>query len=118
MRNIVSIQPEIKQGLIYPLIFALVFSVLYPSVKALISSLNSAAKILELKSEYRIEELKEKIAIKRDDVESIIQALYSAYEKIGYHDLKRIKEALPDEDDLLINSDKKQQASVAKNKRN
>ncbi|WMB73725.1 hypothetical protein RA178_03620 [Shewanella oncorhynchi] len=107
INEVLSVQPELQQGLIYPLIFSLAFSVIYPSIKALILSFNSMAKIIELKSEYRIEELKESIAIKRDDVETIIQALNNAYEKIGYHDLKRIKEALPDENDLLINSEKK-----------
>ena len=107
INEVVYVQPGLQQGLIYPLIFSLAFSVIYPSIKALISSFNSVAKIIELKSEYRIEELKERIAIKKDDVETIIQALHNTYERIGYHDLKRIKEALPDEDELLINSAKK-----------
>lgn len=107
INEVVYVQPELQQGLIYPLIFSLAFSVIYPSIKALISSFNSVAKTIELKSEYRIEELKERIAIKKDDVDTIIQALRNTYERIGYHDLKRIKEALPDEDELLIHSEKK-----------
>lgn len=52
-------------------------------------------------------ELNEKIAIKKDDIESVIQALQDSYEKIGYHDLKRIHDALPNEEELLINSPNK-----------
>lgn len=99
--------PGIYQSLAYPLVFALVFSVVYPTLKAMISTFNISARIIELKAEYRLEVIKEKISIKRNDVESIISLIENSYEKIGYHDLKRIKEILPDEDELLINQPNK-----------
>ncbi|TXT36350.1 MAG: hypothetical protein FD135_4347 [Comamonadaceae bacterium] len=51
-----------------------------------------------------MEEWKEKISMKRNDVESLINALadLNAKDKIGYHDLKRIFDVLPKADDLEI----------------
>jgi len=96
--------PDLMTGAIYPLIFAFAFSLLYPTVKAAIGTFNTASRIMELRSEYRLEEWKERVSLKKNDIESLIESINDLYsrDKIGYHDLKRIKDALPSPDDLKI----------------
>ncbi|GAA4805755.1 hypothetical protein GCM10023307_35520 [Lysobacter hankyongensis] len=59
---------------------------------------------MELRSEYRMGEWKERVAAKQGDVESVIGALVDLAnrDKIGYHDLKRIHDVLPKPDELQI----------------
>lgn len=46
-------------GLGVPLMVAIAFSMLYPTVKALIGSLNSRARTIEIKVEANLEEIKD-----------------------------------------------------------
>ncbi|KZN52138.1 hypothetical protein N474_23575 [Pseudoalteromonas luteoviolacea CPMOR-2] len=113
VNEVVSVFPGLEQGLIYPAGFAIVFSLLYPSLKAIISTFNTYARIIELKAESRLEDIKERIGINRSDIDSIIESIYSSHEKIGYHDLKRIREALPNEEDLMIKKPNKSMQPTA-----
>lgn len=104
IEEINAVLPGVLQGLIYPLGFALAFSVLYPTLKAAIAAFNTGARIMELKSEHRLEEWKDRVAAKKSDVESVISVLVDLAnrDKIGYHDLKRIHDSLPRPEDLEI----------------
>lgn len=106
VEEIIAVSPGLTQGLLYPLIFATVFSLTYPTAKAAIATFNTKAKIMELRSEYQMEELREKISMKKNDIESVISALLelSSSDRIGYHDLKRIQDVLPKPEDLQIKS--------------
>ncbi|MFC0224993.1 hypothetical protein [Serratia aquatilis] len=108
--EIESVYPGVIHSIIYPLIFSISFSLLYPSLKAFISKINTKAKIMELENEYRVEELKGKVNIKKDIVESFIHALsentMEVYDSITYHQLKKILDALPKSEDLLIKEEK------------
>ncbi|WP_345304713.1 hypothetical protein [Lysobacter hankyongensis] len=99
-----SVFPGPTQSLFYPFVFAIAFSLLYPSLKAVIATFNTGARIMELRSEYRMGEWKERVAAKQGDVESVIGALVDLAnrDKIGYHDLKRIHDVLPKPDELQI----------------
>ena len=94
-------------GLGVPLMVAIVFSILYPTVKALIGSLNSRARMIEIKVEANLEAIKEDLrewreAKRKDRVDSLLKSLEDIVveDKLGYHDLKRIMDILPDEESL------------------
>lgn len=94
----VSVFPGFTQSLLYPAAFALGFALLYPTLKAAIATFNTQARIMDLRAEYRMEEWKERLSVKRrSDVEAIIETLMdlTSHDRIGYHDLKRIHDVLP-----------------------
>jgi len=105
--EITMVSPSIYDGIFLPAILALCFAFIYPNLKIFISMVNSAFRISEIKIEYRIIKAKRDLFEEKDPIESLIQHLSSGdyYEKIGYHSLKRLKDALPKEEDLLIKSE-------------
>jgi hypothetical protein len=104
VQEVTSVYPGVLYSLALPMLVALGFSILYPTIKALIASSTTAARILELRSEKRLEELKERLALSKHDVEHVIEQLERLYQndKLGYHELKRILDVLPDEEHLRI----------------
>lgn len=107
-------------GLGMPLIVAIAFSILYPTTKALIGSLNSRARMIEVKVEEKLEAIKEDLREKReskrrDRVESLLKSLEDivAQDKLGYHDLKRIMDILPDEEHLRARKPNKSMQATA-----
>jgi hypothetical protein len=105
--NLVYQGPE--KSLIYPLIFALGFSAIYPITKAVIGALGSMAKYIDLVSEGAIESVKQRMAYNRSrndqvTIDGVIKQLEGLYaeDRIGYHELKRILDVLPREEDLII----------------
>lgn len=106
-------------GLGVPLMIAVVFSVLYPAAKALIGALNSRARIMEISVEARLEEVKEehrewRESKRKDRVESMLKSLEEIVveDKLGYHDLNRILDILPDEEDLRAKPNKSMQPTA------
>ncbi|MGO2511783.1 hypothetical protein [Marinomonas polaris] len=94
-------------GLGVPLLAALLFSVLYPTTKAVVGVLNSRARMLEIKVEARLEQAREEFrewqeSKRQDRVDAVIKSLDDIIleDKLGYHDLKRIMDILPDEESL------------------
>jgi hypothetical protein len=104
--EIAKFLPGATQSLLYPFIFAVAFSVVYPSLRAAVATLNTTAQIWELRAELRLAEWRELLANKRSDVETVISSIneLAATDNIGYHDLKRIVDALPNPDDLKIDA--------------
>ncbi len=102
--EVALVYPGIHQSLLYPAMFALSFALLYPTLKAMIAMFNTGARIMELRVEYRMEEWKERVSLKRNDVESVIRSLaeLARTDQIGYHDLKRIYDVLPLAEHLQI----------------
>lgn len=102
--EIQKVAPKIEVLLIYPIAISVFVSIAYPTIKALVSAFNTYSRVIEIKAEYRLEEIKERLSIKQDPIETLIRSLSQGdyYEKIGYHDLKRLLEYLPDEESLLI----------------
>ncbi|MBO2650816.1 hypothetical protein [Shewanella algae] len=106
VEEVLSVTPEIEVAIGYPIAIAIAISVVYPSLRAVISTFNAYARIFEIKAEFRLENIKEQLNIKKDPIENLIKHLHEGgyYEKVGYHDLKRLMEYLPDEESLLIKS--------------
>jgi hypothetical protein len=103
------VYPGVIESLLYPLGFALTFSVCYPTVKSAIGTLTSAAKLLDLRNESRLVNERERLFVKKQNfeqvtVDSTIRQLSELIDedKLGYHDLKRILDVLPGEEDLEI----------------
>lgn len=103
--EIQSAFPDLQQGLLIPIIVSLIFSVLYPTLKSTISALNAYTKMLELKAEQRLENLRQQSKLKPIDVPQIIHAIDENYDNIGYHELLKIRRSLPHEEDLLIKNE-------------
>lgn len=105
-----SVFPGAQQAFSYPLIFALIFSLLYPTIKSYVGTLTSLAKIADLRNKSRVVNAREKLFVKQLNfeqvtVDSTIRQLTDlvSEDRLGYHDLKRILDVLPSEEDLIIN---------------
>ncbi|GAA6145441.1 hypothetical protein [Thalassolituus maritimus] len=94
----------VKTSIGYPLMIALGVSLGYPTLKAAISTFNIYARMLEIRAEDKLEILREDLNLKKDPIENLIRHIndHDYYEKIGYHDLKRLHDYLPDIESLLI----------------
>ncbi|SOC51443.1 hypothetical protein SAMN05421509_101301 [Chromohalobacter canadensis] len=107
-------------GVGVPLMVAITFSILYPVTKALIGSLNSRARMVEIKVEANLEEVREGLrewreSKRKDRVESLLKSLDGIVmeDELGYHDLKRIMDILPDEESLRAKKPNKSTQSTA-----
>lgn len=105
-----SVFPGALEAFGNPLLFALTFSLLYPTIKSWIGTLTSIAKIVDLRNESRVVNAREKLFVKQQNfeqvtVDSTISQLTDlvSEDRLGYHDLKRILDVLPSEEDLRIN---------------
>lgn len=101
--------PGAIKAFIYPILFALTFSLLYPTIKSWIGTLTSLAKIVDLRNESKVINAREKLFVKQQNfeqvtVDSTIRQLTELIneDRLGYHDLKRILDILPSEEDLRI----------------
>ncbi|NKJ68219.1 hypothetical protein EX191_10500 [Vibrio chemaguriensis] len=108
VEEVSSVVPSLEISIGYPMAIALAISLGYPTLRAMVSTFNTYSRLLEIKAEYKLEDLKESLDLKRDPIENLIKHIneHDYYEKIGYHDLKRLVDYLPDEESLLIKRDK------------
>ncbi|EGR4133453.1 TPA: hypothetical protein ACMDQE_003474 [Vibrio cholerae] len=107
VQEILSVSPPLDVAVLYPMLMAVAISLGYPTLRAVISSFNTYSRLLEIKAEYKLEMLKDNLSLRRDPIDNLIRQLYvdDYYDKISYHDLKRLLDALPKEKDLLIRDD-------------
>lgn len=93
----------------------MVFSIMYPILKATITFFNTQAKLLELKSEVKIKQYQQNVYLMQKDIETITKLIENNYNNIGSSELKKILLSLPRFKDLEFTAEERKEVEIASN---
>jgi hypothetical protein len=105
--EILSVSPLLVEAIVYPLVFAFLFLIIFPSLKTILTWFESRLEIHELNMKNHVNLMYREGNI--DPLDNLIESLEDKgyYDKVSYHDIKRLMDSLPKQSDLVISPEVK-----------